>query len=152
MNQEAVSQFRFRFRALQQEFIAKDLDRNNTHDYWIDDIAGLHRYGLIDRAIAEADAHPVVPLVPKPVPWNGYLFKSLPPGDPPPAWREIPANRRLQFMLCAFPAEPGVTGDYIYVIIESGSPFRCHVKSRPVPTACPSEEELRRYWARDCGG
>ena len=157
-NEGYVWNFKFTFRGIQRDFFEKDLDGNKIHDFWTEDIAGLHRFGLIDRAVAEADAQPVVPLVPKPIPWHGYFFKSLPGHGPPLPEAQISDDqagggfRRKRFGFCAYPAEPGVTGKYIYIIDENGSPFRCPVDVMPVPARWPSEQELRNYWQRDCGG
>lgn len=58
-------------------YYREDLDRNGIHDYWTGDVAGLYKYGLIDRFIAEADLRPINPLVPKPVPFHGYYFIAM---------------------------------------------------------------------------
>ncbi len=153
--------FRYRFRAAQQEFYANDRDGNGIHDYWTGDVAGLHRFGLIDRAVAEADARPLGPLVPRPVPWNGYLFVALEQDEnevPPVPYAQVTDARsgrvynRVKFAFCAYPAEPGKSGQYIYIINENGSPFRCPVGLRPVPRNWPSNADLSSFWSRDCGG
>jgi hypothetical protein len=61
----------------QADFRANDRDDNGVPDFWTGDVAGLRRYGLIDRATAEADARPLDPLVPLPIPRDGYYFRAL---------------------------------------------------------------------------
>ena len=70
------------------DFRATDRDGNQVNDFWTGDVAGLYylrpntgkedaEIRLIPREIAEADAAPLKPLVPTPVPYRGYLFRAL---------------------------------------------------------------------------
>ena len=160
-NESAVWRFRGQFRGWQQDFYTKDLDNNGVHDFWTGDIAGMHQFGVIDRAVAEADARPLVPLVPKPIPWNGYYFIALEMDDsemPPTSYAQITdgksgkVHHRSKFGFCAFPAEPGVRGSYIFLINEMGATLSCPVTVQPVPKNWPKDADLIKYWANDCGG
>lgn len=112
------------------------------------DVSGLYQDGLIDRALAEADDRPIRPLVPQPVPVNGYFARFLPVDEV----INGKVTRTKSFAYCLHPAEPGVTGKYIFLRSEEGEFRRCNVGDRPVPDIWPSDEELRKYWAIDCGG
>jgi hypothetical protein len=86
------------------------------------DVAGLLRTGLIDRTTAEADARPLRPLVPLPIPRDGYYFRVLDADGsevPPVPYRQETdrksgkVHNESKFGFVAYPAEPGVTGDDI---------------------------------------
>jgi len=138
------------------EYREKDLDGNGVNDYWTGDIAGLQRHGLIPREIAEADAEPLVPLVPKPVPYKGYLFRVLVADDsetPPEAYRQDTdksagkVHHRNKFGVVAYPAQPGVTGNYVLVVNHDHILLRKHVSEAPIPKSWPSDAEFP-YWSK----
>lgn len=146
-------------RSAQWDFRENDRDGNGVQDYWTGDIAGLYRFGLIERGVAEADAHPLVPLVPTPIPFNGYFFKVLIQDDtssPPEIYAQETdvksgkVHHRSKYALCIYPADPGVTGDYMYVTHESYSGYSCPAKGRAVPTNLTSD--IDREWNRCLGG
>jgi hypothetical protein len=138
-----------------------DLDDNGVKDYWTGDVAGLHKYGLITREMAEADAHPLAPLVPLPVPYHGYLVAALVQDDgstpPEPYSQETDAksgkvHHRTKYAFCIYPAEPGVTGNYIYITHESYSGYSCPAKGRTIPTSFPKDDGGMLQWNRCLGG
>lgn len=110
-----------------------DLDKNGIKDYWTADIAGLLHLGSIDRALAEAEVNPFVPGANKPAPMNGYYFVVLDFDD-----TENPADEYRQntdgksgkvhhlkkFAFCAYPADPGKSGRYVWIINQDDSSFR----------------------------
>jgi hypothetical protein len=66
------------------DFRSNDRDKNGVNDFWTGDVSGLYSLDvgdgplkLIPREVAEADAAPLKPLVPSPVPFKGYLFRAL---------------------------------------------------------------------------
>jgi hypothetical protein len=132
------------FTAIQEEFRRKDLDRNGVSDYWTGDVAGLLQYGLIDRSLAEADASPVVPLCPHPIPWNGYFVVALNADSPPNPPDKSSPYPPADWAVCFYPAEPGRTGTYIY-INSSVSGRRRTPATKPPPRTWPSDAELRTW-------
>lgn len=135
-NHRFAYQARFILVGAQQTYIH---ERRGPAPFGTGDAAGLFPLGLIDRALAEADDRPLKPLVPKPIPVNGYLVRFLSTAS------------GAHFGYCLYPAEPGVTGKYIFILSDYGRFGRCGVGERPVPTVWPSDEEIR-YWTNDCGG
>lgn len=131
----------------QGEYVAQQRSRGGQPSLWLEDVAGLYQFGVLDRSLAEADDRPVRPLVPKPVPVNGYYVRLLP-------WEEVDSdgNRTKNFAYLLHPSEPGVTGKFMYMMGGWGMYRRCAVGARPVPTTMPSDSELRQYWSFDCGG
>lgn len=141
--------------AAEAEYRAKDRDGNGVPDFWTADVTGLYAAGLIDRALAEADSEPLVPLVPRPVPYKGYYFRALVADNSDrfagPYRQETDrksgkVHHLTKFGFIAFPAEPGVTGKYMWIVNENNSTPR-HDMSIPVPRDWPSDEEHRR-WAK----
>ncbi|HYF01325.1 MAG TPA: hypothetical protein VEJ18_20550 [Planctomycetota bacterium] len=141
----------------QAEFWVRDLDGNGIQDYWTGDLAGLYRWGLIDRATAMADLRPIVPLGPRPVPRNGYFFSALHVDasvDPPESYRQVtdpasgPVHNRTRFGFVAIPAEFRVTGLPVIVINEGNAMRACREGD-----AClglrhwPSDDEFRSHWS-----
>jgi len=161
-NERHAYQGRFTLIRAERAFAAKDADANGIQDYWTGDIAGLYRYGLIERGLAEADDRPLVPLVPKPVPWHGYYVRMLEKDEnenPPEPYAQVtdPASGRVhhrtKVAVCLYPAEPGVSGRYVFIINENG-PFRRSEWPGPkgvLPRNWPKDEDLR-WWSNDCGG
>lgn len=131
-------------------YLELERKRGAVVEPWTRDVSGLFRFGLIDRTIAEADDRAVGPLVPEPVPTHGYFVRFLPIEE----LDEIDgkAVRRKSFAYCLHPAEPGVSGRYIYLMGSSGMFRRAPSSVVAVPTAWPSDEEIRRFWSNDCGG
>src|SRR5438876_8635612 len=106
------------FRSAEAEFRYKDVDGNGVEDFWTGDVAGLYRFGLIDREIAAADALPLFPRVPQPIPYMGYYFVAMEVDDsesPPEELRQDTdkksgkVHHRSKFAFCAYPAEPGAS-------------------------------------------
>jgi hypothetical protein len=119
----------------QAEFRAHDIDGNGVLDDWTGDVAGLKRFGLIDRATAMADARPLVPDVPVPVPKRGYLFRVI-EGEGAPG----------RFAVVAFPAEPGDSGRRVY-IANPGEFVYFDDRERQDVLRWPSDDELR-FWGK----
>jgi len=139
------------------DFRANDRDKNGVQDFWTGDVCGLFRVGLIDRSIAEADARPLIPLGLKPVPHNGYFFAALDLDEsetpPEPLWTETDkhsgkVHHSRKFAFVAYPSEPGVTGNYMYIINENATDFRTYTFAVPVPRNWPSDSNLVYYWAK----
>jgi hypothetical protein len=113
----------------EEDFKVNDRDWNHIQDFWTGDIAGLYyittggqEIHLIPRELAEADAAPLRPLVPTPVPYHGYLFVAMDwddTGDKPEALKQNTdgsgALRHLKKAAwCAYPSVPGETGKRTY--------------------------------------
>lgn len=115
----------------EQDFKANDRDWNRIQDYWTGDVAGLYyviskgngmAIHLIPRELAEADAAPLNPLVPAPVPYHGYLFRAMDwddTGDKPEALKQdtdgTGALHHIEKVAwCAYPSVPGETGKWTY--------------------------------------
>lgn len=139
----------------EHEYRERDLDGNGVNDFWTGDIAALAKHGLISRELAEADAEPLVPLVPKPVPYKGYLFRVLISDDSDPSagpYRQDTdrmsgkVHHLRKFAFVGFPAEPGVTGRYIFIVNENNIAPR-HDAAYPVPRNWPSNDEFKQ-WAK----
>lgn len=149
----------YTLKSAEQDFWENDRDGNGVRDYWTGDVSGLYRFGLLERGVAEADAHPLVPLVPRPIPFHGYFFVVLTQDDtsiPPEIYgqeTDLKSGRvhhRTKFAFCAYPAESGVTGDYIYVTPEPYSGYSCPAKGRTIPRNLTSD--IDREWNRCLGG
>jgi len=136
------------------DFRANDRDWNLVNDFWTGDVAGLYyvrsnaandapQIRLILREIAEADARPLKPLGPGPVPHHGYFFIALEEDDAmegserlykqdtggkPPMGKVHNASK---FGFCAYPAEYGVTGKFTYLINENNTVFRRDIGGKP---------------------
>lgn len=126
------------------DFRANDRDNNGVNDFWTGDVSGLYSLDvgagplkLIPREVAEADAAPLKPLVPAPVPFKGYLFRALEAdlgatdpkdqlykqdtGGKPPMGR---VHHTGKFGFIAFPARFGTTGKYSFINNENNTVFR----------------------------
>jgi hypothetical protein len=120
-------------------FRADDKDRNGIQDYWTGDVAGLHSIqvdgqpiAILPRRLAEADAAPLTPLVPNPIPYQGYYLMALDPeehkdpAEPSPKDRDSKSrelHNMKRYCFCAFPVGPE-TGDRVWIIVEGGKMFR----------------------------
>jgi hypothetical protein len=138
------------------DFRANDRDGNGVNDFWTGDIAGLYKYGLIPRELAEADAAPLAPLVPQPIPYRGYFYKALlrdASETPPLEYRQDtdkksgPVHNRERFGFVAYPADPWKTGKYSYLINENNTAFRSPA-SVPPPSNFPDDAGLKSAWSK----
>ena len=135
-------------------YFEKDADSNGVHDYWTGDIAGLYKYGLIDRSIAEADARPISPLVSKPIPKNGYLFIALDSDNsvsPPEPYRQDTDDKSgrvhhlKRFGFLAYPVQ--VHEDLRMMALNENGSARVPPKDQAPPTYWPSDDEIKG-WGR----
>ena len=140
----------------ESEFRSQDRDHNGIQDFWTGDVAGLYAYGLIPRELAEADAAPLLPLVPQPIPYHGYYFKALQQDDsetPPIVYRQTtdPKSGAVHNLECfgfvAFPTEGLAAGRRIQVVNENNTVFKTP-STNPVPTAWPSDNQLKSFWSK----
>lgn len=148
----------------QADFRFNDRDGNKVNDFWTWDVAGLHHlegHGsavrLIAQKLADADAAPRVGPCADPVPYHGYYFIAL-DWDDSVTPRELYAQdtdgksgktRNLRrFGYCAYPADPGVSGNAVYIINENNSLFRIRDFKGAVPKWWPGDDELRMRWSR----
>lgn len=119
------------------EFRAQDRDGNQVQDFWTGDVSGLYAVSLIPRELAEADAEPLKPLVPSPVPYQGYLFRALDhdrtvqdsaesvyrqDSGGKPGMGKVHNTSRFGFI--AYPARFGETGRFTFSVNEIGSVVR----------------------------
>jgi hypothetical protein len=135
------------------DFRLNDRDQNGVPDFWTGDVAGL--CGLAGRDIAQADAHPIHPLVVTPIPHHGYYFAALLFDDsetPPEAYRQDTDRKSgkvhhlSKFGFVAFPADPA-SGMKIYIINENNTVFH-RVDEAPPPKNWPTDAELMRFWSK----
>ncbi len=140
--------------AAEMDFRANDRDGNNFNDFWTGDVAGLHRFGLIARELAEADAAPLKPLVPKPVPHHGYLYRALRMDrsvNPEEAYQQATdeasgkVHHRSIFGFVAYPADYGKTGKATFLINEGSTIIRLNAGGKPVPD-WHSDDDIRRLF------
>jgi hypothetical protein len=131
-NEREVYRWMGKLTGIESDFRTQDRDGNSVQDFWTGDLASLFRYGMISREMAEADAEPRVPLVPRPVPYKGYYFKALRMDNsekPPVAYRQDTdkgsgkVHHLQKFGFVAWPAEWGVTGTSIYIVNENNTVF-----------------------------
>jgi hypothetical protein len=138
----------------ESEFRSQDRDHNGIQDFWTGDVAGLYAYGLIPRELAEADAAPLAPLVPVPVPYRGYYFKALvADGEDGFAYRQNTdpksgaVHNLERFGFVAFPTGGLAAGRRIQVVNENNTVFKTP-STNPIPTAWPSDNQIRSSWAK----
>jgi hypothetical protein len=134
------------------DFHENDRDANGVKDYWTGDVAGLYRFGLIERCVAEADAHPLVPLVPKPIPHNGYYFVALQMDEsvnPPEVYAQDTDKKSgnvhnlVRFGFLAYPAKPESPAMRMYIVNEGNSVFSS--SEFPLPKNWPADDGLRKW-------
>ena len=147
------------FRDIEQMFKEQDKDGNGINDFWTGDVAGLFRYGLIDRSIALADVAPLNPLGPKPVPYCGYYFVALEGDDEflkgDYSYKTETGGRYpmgkvhhlTRFGFCAFPEDPGVTGRRVYIVNQNFTVFFSN-DIKP-PTSWPDVSTLMTHWSKE---
>ncbi len=137
------------------DFRANDRDGNQVRDFWTGDVSGLYRYGLIPRELAEADAAPLTPLVPEPVPYKGYLFKALildRSETPPVAYQQETDKRSgnvhhpMKFGFVAFPADPKERR--CMVVNENNTVFPTTAFDAP-PMDFPDDNNLKSYYSKE---
>jgi hypothetical protein len=135
------------------EFRAMDRDGNGIQDYWTGDVAGLYKFGLIPREIAEADAAPLVPLIPQPIPYKGCFFRTLRADEsetPPAPYQEDTDGRsgkvhsRMRFGFVAYPAGGMTASRRMWIINENHTPFG-HEATSPPPQNWPPDPILRTW-------
>ncbi len=112
------------------DYRGNDRDGNGIQDFWTGDVAGLYRLGLIERGMALADLRPIVPLCPRPIPFDGYYYRALDADDsvvPAEGYRQTtdPASGNVhhltKFGFVAIPAWPGISGKSVVMINENNS-------------------------------
>lgn len=157
-NERRANASLYALKSAESNYHHHDLDKNGIRDYWTADIAGLLQFGLIDRALAEADTNPLVPGANKPAPMNGYYFVAMDFDD-----SEVPADEYRQntdgksgkvhhpkkYAFCAYPAEPGTSGRYVWIMNQDGSSFRsADFASSPIRRWPSNAELFGGKWAR----
>jgi hypothetical protein len=134
----------------------QDLDGNGIKDFWTADVAGLFKYGMISREIAEADAAPLVPLVPQPIPYHGYYFKALVADDsvsPPIVYRQVTDKKSGavhnpdRFGFVAYPAGGLSPPKFMWIINENNTDFGGRT-TVPVPDNWPADQQLKNSWSK----
>ena len=140
----------------EHDFRQNDRDGNGVHDFWTADVAGLYKFGLIPKELAEADASPLHPLVPKPVPYKGYLFKAL-LSDlsalPPAEYRQWTdqasgkVHHLEKFGFVAFPADSLGPGYRLYIVNENNTVFPRAYTPAP-PSDWPTDDELKSFYSK----
>lgn len=135
------------------DFRSHDRDGNGIQDFWTADVAGLYKFGLIPREVAEADVAPLVPLVPKPIPYKGYFFRALVADDsvtPSVPYRADTDGKSgrvhnlNRYGFVAFPSGGYLSGKFMWVINESNSPLR-HPADIPPPVNFPPDSYLLNW-------
>ena len=121
------------------DYRTNERDGNGIKDYWTGDVAGLYVNKLIQREIAEADANPLNPLVPKPIPYRGYFFIALDVDDSVGAdyrrdtdGKSGRVHNLTRFGFCAYPAVPGQSGRTTFIISEYNLLFEINKEGTPV--------------------
>ncbi len=151
----------------QADFRANDRDGNKVSDFWTADVSGLYSLSvggrplaLIPKDVALADAKPLRPLLPEPVPYHGYYFVVLTRDRSvtPPALYQADTDgvsgkvhHLERFGFAAYPEKFGVTGRYVIIVNENNSLFWYHEWSGPPPTEWPDDEEWKTRLHRHCG-
>ena len=139
------------------DFRFNDRDGNRVNDYWTADLSELYRVGLIERGVAEADARPLQPLVPRPAPYQGYFFEALlldESQSPPEAYAQITDGKSgkvhnlHRFGFVAYPAGPESDGIFLFLINENNTVFRAGHQAIPVPKNWPKDKDLRTFWSK----
>lgn len=145
------------------DFRMNDRDYNKQNDFWTGDVAGLYtlkvdgeRIALIACSIAEADAHPLDPLVRNPVPKEGYYFVAMEFDNSdisrPAEYRQDTdgttrkVHNSSRFGICAYPAEYGNTGRVTFILNEAGTIWKNDNGGKPI-LRWPASSELKMIWA-----
>jgi prepilin-type N-terminal cleavage/methylation domain-containing protein len=124
---------------------ADDADGNGSKDFWTLDWSGLNRVnladgtpaGYIDARLAQADGAPAEardqrPVISAPasggaVPWSGYFFRAMTADNASPAGPyqldlngdSLASEHSERYGFTAYPAEPGSSGERIFVVTET---------------------------------
>lgn len=122
------------------DFRSNDRDDNQINDFWTGDVAGLFRFGLIDREVAEADAAPLQSLVPTARPYHGYFLCVLVTDETgaPYAGPSDGKDRRgavyntSKFGFCAYPANYPTSGRWTFIVNEGNTIFKQDAGGKPV--------------------
>jgi hypothetical protein len=138
-----------------------------VNDYWTGDVASLHFLSvngaslkLIPEEFAAADANPIAKLPVPGKPYHGYYFLALDRDEsvqPVEQYRQDTdgkagkVHHRTKFAVCAYPVEPGVTGNYIYISGDSYNLLSTPALGQPIPKAWPPDTDALR-WNRCPGG
>ncbi len=156
-------------RALKEIAVAQDLfrledaDRNDKADCWVLDVAGLHR--IVDRHgqpiallaidIAQADLAPGPPAtlqyspVGPPRARSGYRFariESCIEGGEAKKYDDGSGRNPGRYGFCAVPEEPGVSGDWTFILDERQVIWRRDTGGK-VPAVFPADPE-KEGWGR----
>jgi len=152
--ERSASQALWKLTAAEAEFRANDRDHNVVQDFWTGDVSGLYAYGLIPRELAEADVAPILPLVPVPIPYQGYYFKALQSdGETGSVYRQItdPKSGAVHNLECfgfvAYPSDGLAAPRRIMVVNENNTVFRTP-STNPVPGNWPSDRQIVLSWSK----
>ena len=137
---------------VEDSFKRGDHDTNGVKDFWTGDVSDLFRlYNSTGNVtVAEADIAPLTPLVPQPVPWNGYYFVALKrdrSSVPPEEYQQVTdkSGRRVhhlsRFGFCAYPARYDWRHRRTFIINQGWTIFSVNNGGKPV-TDWPTDEEL----------
>jgi len=146
-NERKASQALKTLASAQADFRGNDRDGNRIQDFWTGDVAGLYRFGLIPRELAEADGSPLEPLVPLPVPYHGYFFRVMQKDERGQPYQEDSdgsgkkIHNAAKFGFVALPARPGKTGNFFFIINEGNTIFRRPL-GEPIPLKWPDQDDL----------
>jgi hypothetical protein len=139
------------------DFRQYDRDGNGVQDFWTGDVAGLFTFGKIPKELAEADASPLHPLVPKPIPYKGYLFKALLSDcseTPPVSYRQETdtvsgkVHNLTRFGFVAFPADSLGEGYRLYIVNENNTIFP-RIYTSTIPSDWPTDDDLKKYYYKE---
>jgi hypothetical protein len=151
-NERAASAALKTLASAEADFRGNDRDGNKIQDFWTGDVAGLYYLKpqgsgepikLIEQGVADAD-----PSRPGAKPYHGYWFIALDndeSGDPyrteTSGWGtegQLKYNHS-KFGFCAYPAEPDVTGQAVFMLNEGNTIFKNTKKKGPI-LKWPSED------------
>ena len=132
--------------------IDDDVEGKNT--LWTKDVIGVFRETLKpqERKLAEADAAPLKPITPQPVPFHGYLFQTVDRENPPEPTTVVRyysysgnMERKMLYFshqaFCAFPAVYDWRHRMTFIINEDYTIYAIDNGGKPV-TAWPTEKDL----------
>lgn len=140
------------------DYRANDLDGNGINDFWTANLSEFSRLGLLPKEVALADARPRIPLAPKPVPFRGYYFEALETDysvSPPEPYQQDTDRKSgkvhhlHKFAFIAYPATPGVTGRFVFIINDNNNLYYNHDATRQL-SGWPKDDELRSVWPHAC--
>lgn len=152
------------------DFRNNDRDNNRINDFWTADVASLYPLvpasslpgaaypiQLVERALAEADTHPIQPLIPNPLPYRGYFFRAM-MTDESGARYQSPSGsitgptgsyfNTSKFGICAYPANYPSSGRWTYIVNEGNSIFKMDTDGKPM-AAWPRDRAAERSYLCD---